>query len=139
MISGVYPSAGHLSPCARGSPFDKPFDKHVLSKVEGLRASGKKYTEIKPDTARAEPFDFAQDLPFHFAQDLPFVFAQDMPFDFAQDLPFVFAQDMPFDFAQDMPVEAPFASGMSLSDRHWGIPEGTPKKSLKGGERTSRK
>jgi hypothetical protein len=70
----------------------RPFDPSTGS---GLRASGEKYNEIKPETARAEPFDFAQDMPFDFAQ------------------------DMPFDFAQDMLVEVPFASGMSISDRHW--------------------
>jgi hypothetical protein len=34
-------------------------------------------------------------------------------------MPFDFAQDVPFDFVQDMLVEALFASGMSLTDRHW--------------------
>jgi hypothetical protein len=41
-----------------------------------------------------------------------------MPFDCAQDMPFDCAQDMPFDCAQDMLVEARFANGMSLTDRH---------------------
>jgi hypothetical protein len=58
--------------------------------------SGRKYKAIKPDTARAEPFDFAQDMLVDFAQ------------------------DMPFDCAQGMLVEALFASGMSFTDRHWG-------------------
>jgi hypothetical protein len=44
----------------------------VLRPFDRLRAQGerKKYNEIKSDTARAEPFDFAQDMPFDGAQDM---------------------------------------------------------------------
>jgi hypothetical protein len=112
--------------------------------------SGEKYNAIKPDTARAEPFDFAQAMPFDCAQAMPFDSAQGMPLDRAQGMPFDCAQfrhrprptlidwndsrhlarvpfegmpldcaqGMPLDCAQGMLVEALFASGMSLTDRH---------------------